>query len=62
MRQAVNASCIGQSALASGDYVQYRVRFNPLTSTGVRNANLEIGHDASNETQPFRVLLRGTAN
>ncbi len=62
MRQAVNASCLGLSALAGGDYVQYLVRFNPLTSTGQRNATLSFTHDASNAPQPFRVRLRGTAN
>jgi hypothetical protein len=62
MRQAVNSSCLGLSALAAGDYVQYLVRFNPLTSTGQRNATLEFDHDAPNETQPFRVRLRGTGN
>jgi hypothetical protein len=62
MRQTVNSSCLGLSALAGGDYVQYLVRFNPLTSTGARNANLEFSHDATNAPQPFRIRLRGTAN
>lgn len=62
MRQSVNASCLGQSALGSSQYVQYRVRFNPLTNTGTRNADLEFPHDAPNATQPFRVKLQGTAN
>jgi hypothetical protein len=62
MRQAVNSSCLGLSALAAGDYVQYLVRFNPLTATGVRNANLEFQHDATNEPQPFKIRLQGTAN
>jgi len=62
MRQAVNSSCLGLSALAAGDYVQYLVRFNPLTATGQRNANLEFAHDATNVPQPFHVRLRGTAN
>jgi hypothetical protein len=62
MRQTVNASCIGQSALGAGQYAQYRVRFNPLTATGLRSANLEFAHNAPNEIQPFRVHLQGTAN
>ncbi len=62
MRQSVNASCIGRSALGGGEYVQYRVRFNPLTTTGTKNATLEFAHDATNVTQPFRVRLQGTAN
>jgi len=62
MRQSVNASCIGQSALAGGEYAQYRVRFNPLTTTGTKNATLEFTHDATNTTQPFRLRLQGTAN
>ncbi len=62
MRAAVNGSCLGLSALGVGDYVQYRVRFNPLTATGQRDANLTFSHDAPNVTQPFRIRLRGTAN
>ena len=60
MRQNVNTSCLGESALAGGDWVQYRVRFNPLTTTGVRNATLWFTHDAVNVLQPFRVQLTGT--
>jgi hypothetical protein len=62
MRSAVNSSCLGLAALGVGDYVQYRVRFNPLTATGQRDANLLFSHDAPNATQPFRIRLRGTAN
>jgi hypothetical protein len=62
MRQAVNSSCLGLSALAGGDYVQYLVRFDPLTATGQRNATLEFPHDATNAPQPFRIRLRGAAN
>jgi len=62
MRQRVNSSCLGQAALMPGDYVQYRVRFNPLTTTGARSATLTFSHDAPNATQPFRVQLAGIAN
>lgn len=61
MRASVNSSCLGLSALAAGDWVQYLVRFSPLTATGTRSANLEFDHDAPNETQPFKVRLTGTA-
>ncbi len=61
MRSAVNSSCLQDAALNAGDYVQYRVRFNPLTATGTRDANLDFTHDAPNVSQPFRVRLRGTA-
>jgi len=61
MRSAVNASCLEDAALTVGDHVQYRVRFNPLTATGARSANLQFTHDASNATQPFRIRLSGTA-
>ncbi|MCE9593892.1 MAG: hypothetical protein K8S98_06845 [Planctomycetes bacterium] len=61
MRAHVNSSCLGLSALAGGDYVQYLVKFNPLTATGTRNANLEFDHDATNAVQPFRVKLTGSA-
>ena len=62
MRAAVNSSCLGLSALAAGDHVQYQVRFNPLTAAGLRSANLEFSHDAPNQVQPFRLRLQGTGN
>ena len=62
MRQRVNASCLDDALLSGGDFVQYRVRFNPLLTTGAKSATLEFTHDATNETQPFRVRLSGTAN
>jgi len=61
MRSEVTSSCLEDAALDAGDYVQYRVRFNPLTATGVRNANLDFAHDAPNVSQPFRIRLSGTA-
>jgi hypothetical protein len=62
MRQKVNGSCLAPATLSTGDFVQYRVRFNPLTATGARSAILEFAHDATNVAQPFRVQLSGTAN
>lgn len=62
MRQRIQSSCLGSSALLGGDWVQYRVRFNPLTTPGTRDATLEFEHDASNQPQPFRLQLTGTAN
>jgi len=62
MRERVNASCLDDAALLGGDFVQYRVRFNPLSTTGARSATLEFTHDAANVPQPFRVRLSGTAN
>jgi hypothetical protein len=62
MRGAVNASCLGDSALPASDWVQYLVRFNPLTTTGQRNATLQFTHDASNAPTPFLIRLRGNAN
>jgi hypothetical protein len=61
MRNAVNSSCLLDAALAPSSYVQYRVRFNPLTATGTRTANLQFTHDAPNAAQPFRVRLSGIA-
>lgn len=62
MRANVNTSCLDDAALLPGDFVNYRVRFNPLTVTGARSAALEFAHDALNATQPFRVQLGGTSN
>jgi hypothetical protein len=62
MRANVNGSCLDSAAMLPGDFVQYRLRFNPLTTIGSRSAYLEFTHDAPNATQPFRVQLGGTAN
>lgn len=62
MRQTVNSSCLSSAGLPPGNWVQYLVRFNPLTTTGTKNAYLEFTHDATNVTNPFRVRLQGTAN
>jgi hypothetical protein len=60
MREEVDF-CLGPAALAPGDYVQYRLRFDPLTTTGFRRATLGFPHDAPNTRQPFRLQLSGTA-
>src|SRR6185295_15023393 len=54
MRQRANASCLEGTELAPGDFVQYRVRFNPLFSTGAKSATLSFPHDAPNALKPFR--------
>lgn len=59
MRHSIEASCLGDAQLAGGDYVQYRVRFNPLFTSGGKIARLEFTHDAPNTTTPFRVRLSG---
>ena len=61
MRSRVEASCLSDSRLSAGDYVQYLVRFNPIGATGSRSATLEFAHDALNETQPFELQLTGDA-
>src|SRR5262245_44131013 len=62
MRQRVSASCLDDAVVLPGDFVRYRVRFNPLTATGSRSATLSFDHNATNVTDPFRVRLSGTAN
>jgi hypothetical protein len=62
MRAKVNASCLGDSLVQPGGFVQYRVRFNPLETMGARSAALEFAHDATNVARPFRIQLSGTAN
>jgi hypothetical protein len=61
LRLAVNMQCLGASTLAGGDWVQYLVRFNPLTATGTRSAELELAHGAPNQPDPFVLRLRGEA-
>lgn len=62
MRANVNSSCLSASGLGADDWIQYRVRFDPLTTTGAKSAFLEFTHGATNVTNPFRVQLQGTAN
>lgn len=62
IRERVNASCMDATVLRPGDFVQYRVRFNPWLTTGAKSAALELEHDAPNALRPFRVQLSGTAN
>jgi hypothetical protein len=62
MRQSVNLSCLQPTRLSPGDSLQYLVRFNPLTTAGLRQAELQFLHDAANEPQPFPVRLAGTGN
>jgi hypothetical protein len=61
MRQRIGTSCLGRAALSPGDFVQYRLRFNPITRTGARSATLFFAHDARNVGRPFRVHLSGVA-
>ena len=62
MREEVAGSCLNRTSMSPGDYVQYRVRFSPLSSTGARSATLQFSHDAPNTNQPFEVQLSGTGN
>jgi hypothetical protein len=62
MRANVNTSCLDVGVLLPGDFINYRVRFNPLTATGARSANIVFDHDALNVTAPFRIQLTGTSN
>jgi hypothetical protein len=62
MRANVNTSCLDAAALLPGDFINYRVRFNPLTATGARAANLLFEHNATDAPQPFQIRLSGTAN
>jgi hypothetical protein len=61
MRAKVNSSCLPDAAVFPGGYVQYRVRFDPISMTGARSAELEFTHDATNVPKPFRIRLSGTA-
>lgn len=62
MRNAVNSSCLGYSVLDPGDYVQYRVRFEPKSSAGLRTAELRFPHGAPNHPTPLRVQLSAQAD
>jgi hypothetical protein len=60
MRLSIAASCLDLARLGAGDYVQYRVRLNPLFTPGAKSAALSFTHDAGNAPSPFRVQLTGT--
>lgn len=61
MRTAVNSSCLGYSVLDPGDYVQYRVRFEPKSAGGLRTAELRFPHGAPNHPTPLRLQLSANA-
>jgi hypothetical protein len=61
MRGAVNGSCLGAASLASGESLDYQVRFFPTSSTGSKNATLNISHSGANVGSPFQLNLSGNA-
>ena len=60
MRLSIN-HCLGPAALSPGDYVQYRLRFDPRAATGARSAQLTLRHDALNARRPVVLRLSGQA-
>ena len=61
MRSAINSSCLGYSVLPAGDWVQYRVRFEPKSQAGLRTAELRFPHGAPNHPTPLRLELAAEA-
>ncbi|MEM9378794.1 MAG: M12 family metallo-peptidase [Planctomycetota bacterium] len=61
MRQRVDASCLGDAAMASGDSVTYRLQFWPRSGTGAKTATITVDHDASNVSDPFVLTVSGTS-
>ena len=61
MRSLLNIGCLESAVLSPGDFVTYRLRFDPETTTGSRRTNLSFIHDAPNARQPFRLRLSGVA-
>lgn len=61
MRSRVDASCLGDATMQAGDTIQYRLRFAPRSGAGVKNATLDVEHDAANAPSPFTVNVTGLA-
>ena len=61
MRTAVNSSCLGQSELASGESVQYQLRFRPTSSAGAKTATMSLSHNAPNVPSAYQLTLTGNA-
>ena len=62
MRSRVESSCLGDSAVPSGNFVRYLLRFAPESYPGPKNATLRFDHSATNAPSPFILNLSGTAN
>lgn len=62
MRGNVDSSCLGDASMQPGDFVRYRLRFNPESGVGARSATLRFDHNAPNAADPFELLLSGTSN
>ena len=45
----------------AGDTIQYRLRFAPRSGAGVKNATLDVEHDAANAPSPFTINVTGLA-
>ena len=61
MRSRVDASCLGDATMQAGDTIQYRLRFAPRSGAGVKNATLDVEHDAANAPSPFTINVTGLA-
>ena len=61
MRTNVDQSCLGDATLQAGDTIQYRLRFAPRSGAGVKNATLDVEHDAANAPSPFTINVTGLA-
>ena len=61
MRSRVDASCLGDATMQAGDTIQYRLRFAPRSGAGVKNATLNVEHDAANAPSPFTINVTGLA-
>ena len=62
MRAEVNASCLGDALMESGDEIRYRLRFDPRSGAGAKTATLRFEHSAPNAPSPFNITLNATAN
>jgi hypothetical protein len=61
MRNTINSSCLGYSVLPGGDWVQYLVRFEPKSESGLRTAELRFPHGAPNHPSPVHLQLSANA-
>ncbi|MFT5288176.1 MAG: hypothetical protein ACI8PQ_000438 [Planctomycetota bacterium] len=61
IRDEIAGSCLGDAVLAPGASVTFDVAFDPVSSSGAKDATISFTHGGINEPSPFRLDYSGTS-